>query len=51
MTSKRIFYRNVIPIEILSEEPLSGNESLSDFQVIENTREQRSREPGSGMFS
>jgi hypothetical protein len=36
MVSKRIFYRNVIAIEVLSEEPLSGNESLSDIAYLIN---------------
>jgi hypothetical protein len=34
MTSKRAFYRNVIVIEVLSEEPLSGEESLSDIDRL-----------------
>ena len=34
MTSKRTFYRTVKTIEVLSEEPLSGDESLSDIAYL-----------------
>lgn len=34
MASKRTFYRNVFTIEILSEEPLSGEERLSDIEYL-----------------
>ncbi|MBA2681101.1 MAG: hypothetical protein H0U76_22225 [Ktedonobacteraceae bacterium] len=36
MKPKRTFYRNIITVEVLSEEPLSGNESLSDIEYLIN---------------
>lgn len=32
MASKRTFYRTVLTLEVLSEEPLTGEESLSDIE-------------------
>ena len=34
MTSKRIFYRTFMTIEVLSETPLTGDESLSDIERL-----------------
>jgi len=34
MASKRIFYRTIITSEVLSEEPLTGSESLSDIEYL-----------------
>lgn len=34
MASSRTFYRNRITVEVLSEDPLSGDESLSDIAYL-----------------
>jgi hypothetical protein len=34
MTSKRIFYQNIITVNILSKEPLTGDEDLTDLQTL-----------------
>jgi hypothetical protein len=34
--ASRVFYRTVITVEVLSEEPLTGNEGLSDIEYLIN---------------